>query len=145
MTVILVCNTIRQARILPAVSASVALPHKKCSDDVLSKSLIALIATVDSAQVGLARRRIIAVPSDGVAQEVVTERLKGGHFTMVFAGAVAAGRGLVEVSFIAHGLQLGRHLSRVRRMNAVIRAACRQQDRRIGLSGGGNVVGGNFR
>jgi len=31
----------------------VALPHKKCSDDFLSKSLIALIATVDSAQVGL--------------------------------------------------------------------------------------------
>src|SRR5216684_4642761 len=54
MTVILVCNTIREARILPTKSASVALPHKKCSDDFLSKSLIALIATVDSAQVGLA-------------------------------------------------------------------------------------------
>src|SRR5450631_2795950 len=53
MTVILVCNTIREARILPTVSASVALPHNKCSDDFLSKSLIALIATVDSAQVGL--------------------------------------------------------------------------------------------
>ncbi len=55
MTVILVCNTIREARILPTESASVALPHKKCSDDFLSKSLIALIATVDSAQVGLGR------------------------------------------------------------------------------------------
>jgi hypothetical protein len=53
MTVILVCNTIRDARILPAEWASVALPYKKCSDDFLSKSLIALIATVDSAQVGL--------------------------------------------------------------------------------------------
>ena len=32
------------------------LSHEKCSDDFSSKSLIALIATIDSAQVGLARR-----------------------------------------------------------------------------------------
>ena len=30
------------------------LSHEKCSDDFSSKSLIALIATIDSAQVGLA-------------------------------------------------------------------------------------------
>jgi len=57
MILILVYSTIRKARILPAESASVALPHKKCSADFLSKSLIALIATVDSAQVGLVRRQ----------------------------------------------------------------------------------------
>jgi hypothetical protein len=45
---------IREAQIAPAESASRAFFTKNVVDDFLSKSLIALMTTVDTAQVGLA-------------------------------------------------------------------------------------------
>jgi hypothetical protein len=46
----------------------------------------------------------IGVPTDCAAQESTTERLKGGPFAVVFAGAVATCGGLKKIGFIAHGL-----------------------------------------
>src|SRR3981081_1079320 len=50
----------------------------------------------------------------------MSERYECGPFLVVLAIAVTAGRGLVEIRFISHRLQLGRHLARVSGMDAGI-------------------------
>src|SRR5262245_28389435 len=72
------------------------------------------------------------IPADGAAQERVAEGDETGDLAMVLAVAVPAGGRLVEMRLITHGLQLGGHFSRMSGMDAVVAAAGRQQDRRIG-------------
>jgi len=52
----------------------------------------------------LARAGIIGVPSDGAAQKIITKRLKGGPFAVVFPGAVATCGGLIKIGLITHSL-----------------------------------------
>ena len=91
------------------------------------------------------RPEIIRFPTDGAAKESATERREGGSLAVVFAGTVASGGGLMEIGLISHGSQLRRHLSRMGGMNAIILAACCEQDRRILLAGLGDMISRNLR
>src|SRR6266702_7155532 len=93
----------------------------------------------------LALTGVVHVPTDGAAQEGTIKRLKGGSLAIVFAGAVTTGSGLMKIGFVAHGLQLGRHLSCMCGMNAVICPAGREQDWRIGVSGRWNGMRRGYR
>jgi hypothetical protein len=52
----------------------------------------------------LAPAEIIGVPTDGAAQKIITKRLKGGPFAVVFPGAVATCGRLIKIGLITHGL-----------------------------------------
>ena len=71
----------------------------------------------------------------------VSQRHERRGFLVVLAIAVAAGRGLVEIGLVAHGLQLGGHLAGVAGMHAVVRAGRGQQDRRIAVPRRRQVIG----
>src|SRR5689334_5947831 len=62
-------------------------------------------------------------PANGVAQEIVAEGGEGGALLVVLAVAVAAGGGFVEIGFVAHCLQFGRHLAGVAGVDAVVAPA----------------------
>src|SRR5215207_6211228 len=81
-------------------------------------------------------------PADLVPQEGVAERDEPGAFAVVLAVAVTAGRRLVEMGFVSHRLQLGRHLAGVAGMHAVVAARGGDQDRRVVLARYCSVIGG---
>src|SRR3984893_15036090 len=81
-------------------------------------------------------------PPDLVLEEPVTERGERGPFLVVLAIAVTARRGLVEIRFISHRLQLGGHLARVSGVDAVVASRGGNQHRRIFLLGLCGVIGG---
>src|SRR6516164_6120299 len=81
-------------------------------------------------------------PPDLLAQEGIAERGESGALLVVLAVAVAAGGGLVEIRFTAHGLKFCRHLAGMSRMHAIVLARRRKEDRRIVTSRRRQVIGG---
>src|SRR5262245_44518346 len=90
----------------------------------------------------LHRKFSVRPPADGPTQEGIAERYERRYVLVVLAIAVPSSRKLVEMGFVPHGLQLRRHLAGVAWMDAVIAAAGRDQDRRIGLAWRRHVIGG---
>src|SRR5215471_11569683 len=84
------------------------------------------------------------LPADGVTQEIVAKRGKRSALLVVLAVAVAAGGGFVKISFVAHRLQLCRHLAGMAGVDAVVAPARRDQDRRVMPDRDRVVVGGNL-
>src|SRR5947209_16745363 len=75
------------------------------------------------------RSRLAIPPPDLVLQKLKSKHLEAGAFLVVLAVAVAACFGLVEISLVAHRLELCRHLARVAGMDTVIAPRGGDQDR----------------
>src|SRR5262249_35267475 len=85
------------------------------------------------------------LPANGAPQEGIAERYERRYVLVALAMAVPSRRKFVEMCFVAHCLQLRRHLAGVAWMGAVVAAAGRDQDRRIGLARRRDVIGGEAR
>src|SRR5262249_58853802 len=93
----------------------------------------------------IASQNFSPAPADGPTQEGIAERYERRYVLVVLAIAVPSRRKFIEMCFVAHCLQLRRHLAGVAWMGAVVAAAGRDQDRRIGLFWGRHVIGGEAR